>query len=210
MMPGRRTAAGSPTRWRCTARSALLVSLLLATACTTTVTGGAVPMGDAAPSSATMAPPVPTSDGAVAWADDVCGALLPLADALSTPPKVGSSDPEALGEGFGRYFDDGVAALDASLAGLAAVGPSPVDGGDEIVTGLTGTLTTTRTSLAAAKTRLDAIDPADPSELVTSLPALLEPLEAFSDLSDPATALSENPALDRAAEQAPNCRALPG
>lgn len=186
----------------------LLGALLLVAGCTTTVTGVAAPVSGTAPSSA--APPGRSSAEAVAWTDAVCGALLPLTTALSAPPNVDPTNPEALTGALGDYFGDGVTALDTALAGLAATEPSPVDGGDEIITALSGTLTTFRASFSDAQAKLDAIDPADPSELVSVLPAALAPLEDLTDLTDPTTALRENPELNRAAEQAPNCRALPG
>lgn len=185
-----------------------LTAGVLTAACTSTVTGTAAPAGGGG-SSPTVAPPAASEGDPVAWMDQVCGALAPLATTLGEPPAVSTSDLEALAGGLNQFFGDGVEALDTSLAGLSAAGSSPIDGGDELVSGLTDTLTTVRTSFADAKTQLDGIDSSDPSELVSVLPSVLGSLDALSTLPDPADSFRSNPELERAAEQAPNCQSLP-
>lgn len=199
---------------RSTARPALLLavvtSVLLAVGCTTTVTGTATARGSAAGAPPSGPPPAGGAPGdAVAWVDQVCGALLPFIRAASAPPPFdGSSDPAALVEGISDYFGETGAAADTAISGMAAAGPSPAEGGDEVVTALTGTLTTIRTSFRDAQTRLDAIDTSDPRAFATELPGAIAPLQELTTLSDPTAGLESSPELDRAGKQAPNCQQI--
>ena len=185
-----------------------VVAASLLTGCATTVTGNAAPVGASAPL-ATGSAPAATADP-VAWVDRVCGSLLPFIKIGATPPAINSSDPKAAIKGLSGYLGKAVSALDEALAGLKQAGPSPVKGGDEGVTALTGALTTFRKSFQDAKTKLDAVDPNDLGQLATALPAALEPLQSLSDLPDPTADLKGSPELDAAAKKAPNCKALPG
>jgi hypothetical protein len=192
-----------PTPSRAVRAGVAAAAVLLAAGCATTVTGTAVPVGasSAAPTAANPTDPV-------AWVDDVCGSLLPFVKASTAQPQIDASDPAAAVKGLSAYLGAAVASIDESLAGLKAAGPSPVEGGDEVVTALTGALTTFRTSFKDAQTQIDAVDATDPTQVVTALPKALEPLEKLSALGDPTADLKSNPELDRAAQKAPNCQTL--
>lgn len=189
-----------------------LAALLLGAGCTTAVPGVAAPDGAAPPAPTSATSPRTTGSGepdaaAVAWVDEMCGALLPFVRTASTPPSLDSSgDPAALVQGFSAYLGQASGSADGAIRGMEAVGPSPVAGGDEIVTRLTETLTTLRTSFRNAKDRIDAIDTSDPQALATGLPAALGPLRSLASLPNPTTDLQSSPELERAATQAPNCQ----
>lgn len=186
---------------------AALAALLLA-GCTATVAGTPAPTGGTPNAgAASSAPARPSGGDAVSWVDDVCGSLLPLVEATSTEPPIDpSADPETLVAGISDYLGQAGAAADTALEGLAAVGPSPVEGGDEVVAGLTSTLTAFRSNFLDAQSRIDAIDASDPSALITELPAAIAPLEQLADLSGPTAELESTPELQAAAAQAPNCK----
>lgn len=184
--------------------AALAAALLLGTGCTSSVTGTAAPTGGTPAPSRALAP---TGDP-VAWVDDVCGALTQAADITTRQPRLDpNGDSAALLTGVSDYFGQAVEAFDAAIAGLGAAGPSPIEGGDELVTRLTDALTTIRTPFQDAKAQLDAADPNDPASLA-ALPAVLAPLAEIRRIPDPASELQDNPELRRAAEQAPNCQQL--
>lgn len=199
-----------------TTRNALLVAgftALLATGCATAVPGVAAPQPGLGAATTSAAPPseepAGSTDDAVAWVDDVCGALLPFVETASTQPDINPSDPVAAVEGLSDYLGQAVDGLDSAIDGMAAAGPSPVDGGDEVVERLTEALTSFRTSFADAKTAVDAVDTSDTLGLVEALPKAVEPLEAIANVEDPTADLRNNPELNAAAEQAPNCQQLP-
>jgi hypothetical protein len=91
---------------------------------------------------------------------------------------------------------------------MRAAGPSPVEQGDELVTGLTEALTTFQTTFDSTKTRLDAVDTSDPAALATALPEAIAPLQDLANVPDPTDQLQSNSELDAAAEQAPNCQQI--
>lgn len=192
-----------------TLRPALLgtavAAALLTAGCATTVSGTAAPVGASAP--APPAAAVAQTDP-VKWVDGVCGSLLPFVKAASTAPAIDPSDPKAALTGLSSYLGKAVTTLDTALTGLKTAGPSPVNGGDQVVTALTSALTKFRSSFQESKTKIDAVDPKDLSQVATALPAALAPLQEISNLKDPTAELKSSPELDKAAKQAPNCKAL--
>jgi hypothetical protein len=189
-----------PSTPRFAAALAVLTALLLGAGCTTTVPGAAAADSAAPPTTAAAADPV-------AWVDEVCGALLPFVRSAGTPPQLDSaSDPATLVKGLGDYLGQASGAAGTAITGMAAAGPSPVAGGDGIVSGLTDTLTSFQTSFQDARTKIDALDTSDPQALLVGLPPAIAPLEQLANLPDPTAGLKSSPELDRASQQAPNCQ----
>jgi len=186
-----------------TPRPALLLPALAAlvvgiAGCTSAVPGAAAPAGQA---------PATAAGDPVQWVDGVCGALLPFVKTAGTPPQLNTaSDPTALAKGISDYLGQGATAADSAISGIAAVGPSPVAGGDDVITRLTQTLTTFRTSFQDAKTQVDAVDTSNPQTLRTELPKAVAPLEQLATMPDPTVDLQTSPELERASAQAPNCQ----
>jgi hypothetical protein len=189
-----------------TLRPALVAGVtaaLLTAGCATTVTGAPAPAGASSPAGTAA-----TQGDPVAWVNGVCGSLVPFVKAASVPPNVNPSDPKAAITGLGDYLGQAVTSLDTALNGLKSAGPSPVAGGDEVVTTLTTALTKFRSSFQDAKTKIDAVDPNNLTEVATALPEALAPLQELSDLKDPTADLKSSPELEAAAKKAPNCQVL--
>jgi hypothetical protein len=188
--------------------SALITSALVVLALATGCASGAA--GPPAAEGALAAPPEAAPE-AVAWVDTVCGALLPFVQAAGTPPQLTqAADPTALVRGVSDYLAHAQNAADSAISGLAAAGPSPVAGGDEVVSRLTENLTAFRTTFQDARARLDAVDPADPQSLASELPMAVAPLQELANLPNATAGLQSSPELDRASAQAPNCREVQG
>jgi hypothetical protein len=185
-----------------TSRPALIVlvlaTLLVAvTGCTTTVPGMASPAGSM---------PATTADP-VKWVDGVCGALLPFVQTAGTPPQLGSAaDPAGLARGISDYLGQSARAADSAIGGMTRVGPSPVAGGDDVVTRLAQTLTTFKTSFQNVKAQVDAVDISDRKAVVAELPKAVAPLQDLANLPDPTVDLQASPELDQASQHAPNCQ----
>jgi hypothetical protein len=185
---------------------ALLVSVLatlaLGTGCTTTVSGTAGAAGASTGAAQSTGDPV-------AWVDQVCGALLPFVRTAAAPPELEKApDAPALISAISDYLEQSRGAADSAINGIAAAGPSPVDGGDDVVAALSDTLQSFRTSFEDAQSRVESVDPNDPQSLLTDLPAAVTPLEQLSTLPDPTADLRRTPELDRASSQAANCRQI--
>lgn len=194
----------------------LLVAALTLTGCSTVVPGAPnAAAGVAQPSSVgSAAPGAPaTGDGggdAAAWMGRVCGALVPVAQLASAAPDLSSGDAASIVGGFGGYLDQAGATVGAALDGIAEAGASPVDGGDEMVARLTGALTTARTTLAEAKSKLKAINSDDPASLLENLPAAIEPLGSLESLAVPLQDVPNGAELSSLTAQAPNCQQVQG
>lgn len=182
--------------------AASTVTAMLVAGCSTTVTGSPAPAG-----ASSAAPSAQATGDPVIWINGVCGALLGFVRTVSAPPAIDSSSPEKAVKGLSTYLGSAVTAIDKATTDIKAAGPSPVGGGDQAVTTITDALGKFRTSFQSAKTKIDAVNPSDLSQVATALPEALAPLQDLSKLPS-TTDLKSTPELDKAAQQAPNCQAL--
>jgi hypothetical protein len=182
---------------RTRARAALLTGLAAAaltlTGCTTSATGTAAP---------------PATSDPVVWMNRVCGSLLPFQQTLKTAPTSTNDNPIATAKSISAFLGRNETAIDKALADLDAAGPSPVAGGDAAVGKLEAALTTVRTSIVRTKTALDNIDPTNAFEVASTLPTVFVSLADLVKIQDSTTDLRNNPGLQAAAAQAPNCQSL--
>jgi hypothetical protein len=189
-------------------RAALLTALAAAaltlTGCSTSATGS--PVGATSNGAGTTALPATTDP--VVWMNRVCGSLLPLQQTLTAAPPRTDDDPTATAKSISVFLGRSETAIDTSLADLDAAGPSPVAGGDAAIAKLKSALRTIRTSFDRTKTALDNIDPTNAVEVAATLPTVFVSLAELVKIQDSTTDLRNNPALQAAAAQAPNCQSL--
>jgi hypothetical protein len=146
------------------------------------------------------------SEEAVAWTNQVCGALSDFTRAATTSPHVDQADPLAAVQELDRYLGATSDALQRSLSELDSVGPSPVDGGDAYVGRLDEALRGIRTGFDSARTQLAAVDVSDPAQLATAVPVALAPLQELRNLPAPTEGTQTSEGLGAASERAENCR----
>ena len=189
-------------------RTALLTAVATAaltlTGCSASATGS--PVGATSDGTGTSA--LPATSDPVVWMNRVCGSLLPLQQALRTAPPPTDDDPTATAKSISAFLGRSETAIDKSLADLDAAGPSPVAGGDAAIAKLKSALTTVRTSFDRTKTALDKIDPTNAGEVASTLPTVFVSLAELVKIQYSTTDLRKNPALQAAADQAPNCQSL--
>ncbi|MEJ8278977.1 hypothetical protein [Pseudonocardia spirodelae] len=148
------------------------------------------------------------------WTDSMCGAVLPFVrTAVATPAE--STDPAERLRTLSDYLARTTAAADGALGDLDRLGPAPVDDGDALAARLQGGLGEIRSAFSGARTRVEAIDAADPAAVARDLPAAVAPLGALNGTTGPLDQVTGNPEiaaafrasavcgeLSRAAEQA--------
>lgn len=148
----------------------------------------------------------------VAWMDEVCGSLLGFTEVADDTPAIDPADPVAAAHGLRTYLDAAGPALDRALADLAEVGVSPAPGGDALVAQLTDRLGRYRDGFNAARSELAELENEDPEAVAAALPVALAPLGELSTLppvgSGSVADLDPDTELGRAAQEAPNCRAI--
>lgn len=179
--------------------AAALAGLLALAGCSGATSGSTASSTSAAPTSASPAP-----DAAVRWTNSVCGALMPLVSAVSTPPQPNPADPAATKQAYSSYLGSVVTGTDRSLAGVNAAGPAPVPNGAMITDQLRSALTSLRSTFAQAQSQLETADPNNPASFAQAFGALA----ALPQAAAPLNQLRTNPQLQQAAQRAPNCQAL--
>lgn len=182
-----------------------LGALLLGAGCSTAPPGATTASASSTAAAGGSAAPAGAASGdAVAWTNNVCGALTTFTKVASKPPQLDNSSVQASVQSLSTYLGQVTAALDSTITDLKGVGPSPAAGGDEAVAKLSAALTQYRTAFQKAKTNLDQSHPMDSESLQTAL----APIQDIKNLPNPADGLQASPELESAALQAPNCRSF--
>lgn len=186
-----------------------LAAALLGAGCSSTVAGNPAPAGGA-PAPAGGDAGAASTDDPVAWADQVCGAMLDFVTATGQQPDIDpSAQPDEVLQGLSEYLGAASTAAGTTAESVRAAGPAPVDNGEDIANQLVETFTTIETTFEGVQTNIENIDASDPTALSTELPEAFAEFENLSSqLGDPTSDLNSNPELNAAAEQAPNCQQI--
>lgn len=172
---------------RRTPRSLLHCVVALAAAASTVLAGcSSAPSGDT-----------------VAWTGGLCGAMVKFVDTAKTQPSF--TDPGKVVEALSEYLGKVSTAAQGTLDSIKTLGPSPVDGGDEIVIKLDQTVTTMKTAFDSTRAKLANVDATDQAALTAALSDItnLQSGQQFDFGS-----INSNPELNAAAEKAPECQQL--
>jgi hypothetical protein len=169
--------------------------LVLSGGCTTAVTGAAT--ADTA------------EQGAVAWVDQICGSLLPYVKAAVTPPKPAEApDAATLVRDINNWLSVSEESAETAISGMAAAGPAPIAGGDEIVRRLSSNLETMQASFRDARARIERVDIRNRQELQREVPAAVESVERLASTSSPMADLQRSPELVQAGKEAAGCQQI--
>ena len=163
------------------------------------------------PTPAAPATPPATVDPAeqtVAWTDSVCGALVPVAESLLSPPELDVTAPAATREAYLAFLARSEAAADAALEDVAAAAPSPVPDGQQVADDVRAQLTDLRDDLRDARAQLEQADPDDAVGIGRSVVAAGNVVGAVGNSAQALSALDGDPRLDAAFDQAQSCQRL--
>jgi hypothetical protein len=162
---------------------------------------------DPAPPAAPATPVVP-AEQTVQWTDEVCGALVPVAENLADPPEFDLTAPAATREAYLSYLTQAQAAADRALESVAAAGPAPVDGGEQVAADVREDITELRDDLVDARTQLEQAGGDDPAAIGRSVVAAGNVVGALGNNAQALSALDGDPRLDAAFTQAASCERL--
>jgi hypothetical protein len=172
-----------------------VAALALSSGCTTSVSGAA------------SADSAAVEQGTVAWVDKICGSLLPYLKAAASAPKPAEArDRESFIRDINKWLSTSEESAGSAISGMAAAGPAPIAGGDEVIDGLTSTLKTMQASYRDARTRIEKVDVNDPQELQRVVPAAVESVRRLG--SSPMADLQRVPELAQAGKEAAGCQQI--
>ena len=172
-----------------------VAALALSGGCTTSVSGAA------------SADSAPAEQGTVAWVDQICGSLLPYVKAAAAPPKPAAApDAATLVRDIDNWLSESEKSAGTAISGMAAAGPAPIAGGDEIVGRLSSTLKTMQASYRDARARIERVDINNRQELQREVPAAVESVKRLA--SSPMADLQRNPELAQAGKEAAGCQQI--
>jgi hypothetical protein len=174
-----------------------VAALALSGGCTTSVSGAAAADSAAA------------SQGSVAWVDQICGSLRPYVKAAVSPPKPAQApDRATLVRDLTNWLRESEESAGSAISGMAAAGPAPIAGGDEIVDRLSSTLETMQASYRDARNRIERVDINNQQQLQREVPAAVESVQLLANNPSLMADLQRNPELARAGKEAAGCQQM--
>ncbi|MHA6793789.1 hypothetical protein ACVGVM_09775 [Pseudonocardia bannensis] len=150
----------------------------------------------------------PAEGASVEWTGTVCSALVPVVEALRTPPAPDLADPAATKQAYSSYLAQALQEAERAVQDVTAAGPAPVEGGEQIAREVREQVTQLRDDLAEARAQVDQADPGDPAALGRAVTALGNTLASLGNSAQALTAVADNPRLEPAFRQAPSCQQL--
>jgi hypothetical protein len=154
------------------------------------------------------APTTGVASATVTWTDSVCGALVPVVQAVTAPPSSARSDPVAVKQAYLTYIDGALGTTDHAEQQVNQAGAAPVQGGGELARGIQEQLGDLRQDLAQARAQIERADPGDPAALGQAVAAAGNIVGSMGNSAQAVAAVSRDPQLDAAFEQVPSCAPL--
>lgn len=157
---------------------------------------------------ATQPDPAAPTDEAVAWADSACGALVPVVESVQAPPPVELSDPESTRQAYLDYLDAAHERAGQALQAMDEAGPPPVPGGEELVRDVRDQLGDLQDDLGDARSRLETTAPNDVAGVGEAIVVAGNVIGSLGNTAHAVAAISGDPQLRPAFEQAQSCNRL--
>jgi hypothetical protein len=160
-----------------------------------------------APSAPAEQPAPPAADETTTWMGRVCEPLVPLTQRLGSLPVPDLADAAATRQAYVEYLDAAVQETDKAIETVTAAGPPPIEGGDAAANDIRGQLADLRRDLVQARDQIERAD-GDAAAVGQVVAATGNLIESFGNRLQAAAALTDDPRLEAAFEQAPQCRDL--
>jgi hypothetical protein len=150
------------------------------------------------------------NDPAIAWSDSVCKTIEAGAAKLSQMPAVDPSNPQAAKDSLVVYLGHLSEALVGVSDGFKTAGSPPVKDGQATLDKAMTTLTTTKSTIDTAKTKLQAAAVTDQATFQAAISDISGVMKTLTNAEGPAKDLKENPELAAAFKAAPTCQKVEG
>ena len=152
--------------------------------------------------------PAAPTDEAVAWAESACGAMVPVVESVTDPPPVDLSDPAATRQAYLDYLGAARTQADQAVRAVEEAGPPPVPGGEELARDVRDQLGDLQDDLGDARSRLESAAPNDVAGVGEAIAAAGNVIGSLGNTAHAVAAISGDPQLRPAFEQAQACNDL--
>ncbi len=142
------------------------------------------------------------------WTGGICEGLLPVVGTLRTPPQIDVTDPAAAQRTYSSYLGEAQAQADQALREVTAAGAPPLAGGEQLAQAVQQQVTDLRNDVTEARAQLDGADPGNPVAIGQAVAAAGNVLGSAGSNVQALGALTSDPELRNAFEQAPSCQEL--
>ncbi|WP_253768477.1 hypothetical protein [Goodfellowiella coeruleoviolacea] len=149
-----------------------------------------------------------SGDAKVTWANDYCGALIPLATVVNQRPEIDTSNMAATRTSLIGFFGNLSDGLGQSLDGLKGLGAAPSATASGVVESVTKTLTDIKAGVDESRAALDKADPANPAAMSQAMTGAGSSLGKLANIGDTMSALEKDPELAAAGDKAPKCEEM--
>ncbi|OLF07770.1 hypothetical protein BLA60_25945 [Actinophytocola xinjiangensis] len=143
----------------------------------------------------------------VAWADTVCTSIKDDIEAISTPPEMDQSSPQAAKDSLVAFLGKIETSLDGMASAVEDAGPPPVDNGSASLDKFIEQVGNAKDAVTEAKTTVEGASVDDPQGFQEAVTTAVGNLQSLSDL-DPTGEFEDNSELDKAFKEAASCKEL--
>ncbi|KEI43707.1 hypothetical protein [Saccharopolyspora rectivirgula] len=149
----------------------------------------------------------PSPEG-VAWMGELCGLVGQFSQAQQNLPEVDRTNTETFKNSALGQIDVASRAADDTVRGLQQMGPSPLEGGDQVNDSFERKFTEVRDILFAAKGKAEQVDVSTQESFQQGMTEVQQELKKGEqlDFNEQLDALESNPELRSAVQQAPQCQ----
>ncbi|MQA09154.1 MAG: hypothetical protein GEU98_11530 [Pseudonocardiaceae bacterium] len=141
------------------------------------------------------------------WIDGFCGSMGNFAQAMQGTQPPNSQDPSAVKQAMSQMLGNMTQGATKLVSDMDSMKPSPINGGDKLVTGVKQSYGQLLDSAKQAKTKVDSAPESNPQATMQAVQSASGELGKI-DLQKPFKELQSNKELAGAAQQAPKCQQL--
>ena len=142
------------------------------------------------------------------WTGTVCGALIPVVEALRRPPALDPANTAVTQRAYGSYLGDARQKAERALGEVTAAGPPPVEGGEQLAQNVRNQVVDLRDDLAEARAQVERADPNDAVAVGQAVAAAGNVLSSLGNSTQALSTVSGDPRLEPAFREAPSCAQL--
>lgn len=159
-------------------------------------------------SSASQQAPAQPGQAGVRWIDGFCSSVAKFMGASQSaqPPK--SQDPAAIKQAMSERLGRMATGAETVVADLDAMNPSPIDGGDKLISSAKQTYTLVNKAAEKAKSTIDSAPASNMQAVKQAVQSASKEFQQVKKAKSPFKQLQSNKKLATAFRQAPQCKQL--
>lgn len=149
------------------------------------------------------------SQEGVRWIDGFCGGLGDFATSFQGVRAANPKDPNAVKQSMSQMLDNLTKGSEKFVAHVDNLGPSPLKGGDKVVSTVKDAYQSMNTTAKQAKSKLDSTPDSNPQATAQAVQAAGKDLSGvMKKMQATGKNMAQSPEVAKASQQAPKCKQI--